>query len=156
MLCAVWFVTTVVWIFIDGFGKTMTSERGTGLIVAPLFALGSWIWVRFIVPKPVDRTVPSAAENTPLETPAVLTLRRLNSMMGALVPFTISLNGETACTLKNGECAEFTLTMKHNVLLIENVQGGNARLEFDAPTGGKGSVDMAGGAFKNKSLHWEG
>ena len=157
-LCVLWFGKTMVEIFTVGFGRVMHSDSGWGVIV-PILYFVAWfivppLYQKFFVVPPVDRTVSSAAENVQLEAPATLRIRRVSSVIGAALPFTVLLNGQPVCTLKNGESAQITLTMKHNVLLIDNIASAKARFELDAPSGGAGTVDMGYGEFKVKTLQW--
>lgn len=158
VLCVLWFGKTMVEIFTAGLGRVMYSDSGWGVIV-PILYFVAWfivppLYQKFFAVQPVDRTVPSAAENVRLEAPATLRIRRVSSAMGAALPFTVLLNSQPVCTLKNGESAQITLTMKHNVLLIGNIASAKARFDFDAPSGGVGTVDMGYGEFKAKTLQW--
>ena len=153
-LCAIWLVKTIVEIFRDGFGTVMNSDNAWGLI-APVLYFAAF----FLVPKlkflqPVDRSVPAETENAPLATPATLTIYRDSSVVAAVLPTTISLNGVPACSIKNGASATVTLTMRQNVLLTSAEGSPNVRIEFDAPEGGSGELHVKANAFRPKTLIW--
>ena len=79
-LCVLWFGKTMVEIFTVGFGRVMHSDSGWGVIV-PILYFVAWfivppLYQKYFVVQPVDRTVPSAAENVRPEAPATLRIRR--------------------------------------------------------------------------------
>ncbi len=127
-----------------------------GLIVGPLYVL-AFIFVpklKFLQPVSTAPAVPPE-ENTPLQAPARLTIIRDSSVAGMAVANTVFLDNEVACSIKDGESAVVTLTMKHSVLRINAVGSPNVRLEVTAHDGGSGSVHMKGGAFLPKTLKWD-
>lgn len=154
-LCAGLFVKTIIDIVREGFGSVMNSDKAWGLI-APVLYFAAW----FIVPKlkflqPVDRSAPKAEENAPLAVPARLTIVRDSSVVAAVLPTDITLNGVPACSVKNGASETIKLTMKHNVLLTNATGSPNVRFEFDAPDGGNGELHVKANAFRPKTLIWK-
>ena len=147
------FIKALITGFTQGLGKLMYKEEGIGLFIAPLYIL-AFIFVprlKFLQPVSTAPAVPPE-ENLPLMNPARLTIYRDSSVAGMAVANTIFLDNNVACSIKNGESAVVTLTMKHSVLRINAVGSPNVRLEVTAPDGGVGEVHMKGGAFLPKTL----
>ena len=149
------FIKALVTGFTQGFGRLMQKEEGMGLFIAPLYVLAVIFVPRLKFLQPVS-TAPAVApeENLPLMNPARLTIYRDSSVAGMAVANTIFLDNNIACSIKNGESAVITLTMKHSVLRINAVGSPNVRLDVTAPDGGVGEVHMKGGAVLPNTLKW--
>ena len=141
--------------FTQGFDRLFESEAGWGVIIAPLYVAAFFLVPKLKFLQPVS-TAPAVApeQNAPLATPARLTIIRDSSVAGMALPMGVFLDNQPACTIKNGESATVTLTMKHSVLRVNATGSPNVRLEVTAPDGGVGEVHMKGGAFLPKTLKW--
>jgi hypothetical protein len=92
-------------------------------------------------------------ENYPLQTPAALTIIRDSSFVAVLVPQIIFLNDVQAASIKNGESATISITMKHNLIRTNTVDinGKSAKgtwYKFEAQDGAKGKIHVNAGIFK--------
>ena len=141
--------------FTQGFERIFASEDGWGVIVAPLYVAAFFLVPKLKFLQPVS-TAPAVApeQNEPLSVPARLTIIRDSSVAGMALPMGVFLDNQPACTIKNGESATVTLTMKHSVLRVNATGSPNARLDVTAPDGGVGEVHMKGGAFLPRTLKW--
>ena len=139
----------VMMLITDGVGD------GGGIVLTVLSAL--YIAAYFILPKKIKVPEPlptMPAANAALSVPARLTIVRDSSPVAALVPTVITLNGQQVCTLKNGESAQITLTMRQNILLTTFVESKNGRYAFEAQNGAVGELHVKGGVFLPKTMVW--
>ena len=143
--------------FAQGFDRLFTSDEAWGLIIAPLYVAAFILVPKLKLLQPVS-TAPAVApeQNAPLAAPARLTIIRDSSVMGMALAMGVFLDNQPACTIKNGESATVTLTMKHSVLRVSATGSPNVRLDVTAPEGGVGEVHMKGGVFLPKTLKWNG
>ena len=141
--------------FTQGFERIFASEDGWGVIVAPLYVAAFFLVPKLKFLQPVS-TAPAVApeQNEPLSVPARLTIIRDSSVAGMALAMGVFLDNQPACTIKNGESATVTLTMKHSVLRVNATGSPNVRLDVTAPDGGVGEVHMKGGAFLPRTLKW--
>lgn len=154
-ICVVWLIITIVAFFREGFSAVMNSEKAWGLIVPLLSFLGFFIYMKLAKKAQVGPPEPEG-ENAPLDAPAKLTIIRDSSVVGAVVPTVVFLNGQQACAIKNGDSATIELTMKHNVLMTNATGSSKVRIEVDAPSGGVGSLHVKANEFQAKTLIWDG
>ena len=155
VLCVLILGKAIYGFITNGFAETMNSNDGWALII-PIVYFAAYLIVpklKFLQPIPTDPKV-SDAENTPLSTPARLTLVRDNSVAGVAVPTIIHVNGQQVCQLKNGERTTIELRMKHNVLLTNGMGSPNVRCDVVAPDGGNGELHLKSAAFLPKTLKW--
>jgi len=147
------FVKALYGIFTVGINNL--GEEVWGLIIAPLYVAAFILVPKLKFLQPVS-TAPAVApeQNAPLAAPARLTIIRDSSVVGMALAMGVFLDNQPACTIKNGESATVTLTMKHSVLRINATGSPNVRLDVTAPEGGVGEVHMKGGVFLPKTLKW--
>ena len=127
-ICVIWLIITIVAFFREGFSTVMNSDKAWGLIVPLLSFIGFFIYMKLAK----------------------------SSIVGAIVPTVVFLNGQQACSIKNGESAVIELTQKHNVLMTNATGSSKVRIEFDAPSGGIGSLHVKANEFQAKTLVWKG
>ena len=73
----------------------------------------------------------------PLEVPCAITITRENSMIGAIVQYSIMINGQHAGYVKNGESIRITTSLMQNVIVAKDAYGTEIKpLFFSAPSGG--------------------
>ena len=87
-----------------------------------------------------------------------LKIIRRGSMVSAVMPIHVFLNGVLICDLKNGEAFEVDLTREHNQLIVNFVDGGmhgKNNIEFDAKPGAVGEVHFRVDSFLMSEPKWE-
>ncbi|MBR3430429.1 MAG: hypothetical protein IKG87_10055 [Clostridia bacterium] len=154
-ICVIWLIITIVAFFREGFSTVMNSDKAWGLIVPLLSFIGFFIYMKLAKKAEVGPPEPEG-ENASLDALAKLTIIRDSSIVGAIVPTVVFLNGQQACSIKNGESAVIELTQKHNVLMTNATGSSKVRIEFDAPSGGIGSLHVKANEFQAKTLVWKG
>ena len=131
-----------------------------GLAACVLYISAFFILPKIIKPVVLGPGVPE--DNEALDTPASLTITRDPSVVGAVVPTGIFLNGEQVCLIKDGTSETIQLTMKKNILVANVVVpnysvGGkapNVRCEFEAKDGGNGEIHLRAGIFQSDAPKW--
>lgn len=77
-----------------------------------------------------------------LAEPCTIDLHRAKSMLGAMMPLLVNLNGEQVGTVANGASLQFQTMARHNVLVIADHNGASLdgmSQSFEAEDGGKAS-----------------
>jgi hypothetical protein len=59
-----------------------------------------------------------------LERPCTIHLTRKGGMLGAVLDFTVFLNGKKVCTVGNGQSVEIKTSVKQNLIFLTNDTGG--------------------------------
>lgn len=137
--------------FVQGFDRLFTSDEGWGPIVAPLYVAAFILVPKLQFLQPVS-TAPE--QNVPLAVHPRRTIIRDSILAGMALAMGVLLDNQPVCTIKNGESATVTLTMKYSVLRVNATGSPNVRLDVTAPEGGVGEVHMKGGAFLPRALKW--
>ena len=101
--------------------------------------------------KEADSAQPASV---PLATPATLNIIRDSSVVGALMPTIITLNGKQVATIANGGLANIQTGISHNILQTNSVGSKNVRYEFDVQSGACGEIHVKGGVFLPKATVW--
>lgn len=134
----------------------MANQKFCGAVASQAYR---WGYICEYCKQPVEKKnvpAPQAANTAParLAAPARLTIIRDSSVVGIALVMGVFLDNQPACTIKNGESATVTLTMKHSVLRVNATGSPNVRLDVTAPEGGVGEVHMKGGVFLPRTLKW--
>jgi len=99
--------------FVQGFDRLFTSDEGWGPIVAPLYVAAFILVPKLQFLQPVS-TAPAVApeQNVPLAVHPRRTIIRDSILAGMALAMGVLLDNQPVCTIKNGESATVTLTMK--------------------------------------------
>lgn len=124
-------------------------------LILPVGYIAAFFTVPAVIKPKNDTETP--AEPIPshtLSVPSHLTLVRDSSMVAAVMPTLICLNGNQVCSVTNGASETIELTESHNVLTTNFTGSSKTRFEFDAPDGAQGELHLKGGVFLPKTLVW--
>lgn len=134
-----------------------------GYINLPALIIGSVLALLYIVTyialpkrvKPHTRVQSTSASSpAPLAAPTTIKIIRDSSMVAAIAPTIISLNGVQVATIANGGCAVIRVETSPVVLQTNAVGSKYVRYELDVPSGAYGEVHVKANVFQPKLTVW--
>jgi hypothetical protein len=161
----------------DVFGKVpfdiiAGTDVGKQIMSSGQFPESAWISMSRIAPDVTEKAQRGEYKSTvrPFENPntqesgvwmllykkmsATIRIIRDSSMVAAIVPTVISLNGVQIATLANGSSVDVHIDSGHIVLQTNSVGSKYVRYELEVPNGANGEIHVKGGVFQPKLTVW--